>query len=117
MKRGKTNEKKLKKTYEKVRTLSLATPKARKTLVRKDNREIVDCISECCTNLLKGNVPLTSKQTSDLCRHKEKLRLVARKKTSLKKKTEVIQKGGFVGSLLIPVAAYFGNLLLGGKKN
>ena len=117
MKRGKTNEKKLAKTFEKVRILSVATPKARKRLVCEGNREIVDCISECCANVLKGNVPLTSKQTSDLCRHKEKLRLVARKKTGLKEKKEIIQKGGFLGSLLVPVAAVLGNLLLGGNKN
>ena len=53
---------KLRKTIEKVRILSLATPCVRKQLVQQGGREIVDCISECCVNILKGNVRLTPKQ-------------------------------------------------------
>lgn len=111
MKRGKTNREKLEKTFEKVRLLSLATPKARKSFVCEGNREIIDCISECCANVLKGKVPLTYKQKSNLCKHKNKLRLVVKKKLSLSKKKEIIQKGGFLGPLLIPVAALLGSLL------
>ena len=105
--------KKLKKTFEKVRILSLATPQARKQLVHEGNRELIDCVSECCANILKGNVPLTPKQKSILCKHKSKLRTVAQKKVSLKKKKEIIQKGGFLGAILGPVASILGSLLLG----
>ena len=111
MKRGKTNREKLEKTFEKVRLLSLATPKARKSFVCEGNREVIDCISECCANVLKGKVPLTSRQKSDLRKHRDKLRLVAKKKLSLTTKKGIIQKSGFLGSLLVPVAALLGSLL------
>ena len=116
MKRGKTNRKKLEKTFQKVRLLSLATPKARQRFVCEGKREVVDCISECCANVLKGRVPLTPRQKSHLCKHRDALRLVANKKLGLKKKTEIIQKGGFLGSLLVPVMALLGSFLLS-KKN
>ena len=71
MKRSKTNREKLEKTFEKVRLLSLATPKARKSFVCEGNKEVIDCLSECCANVLKGKVPLTSRQKSDLCKQRQ----------------------------------------------
>jgi len=103
---------KLKETFQKVRLLSLATPKARKQLIRDGGREVVDCVSECCMNILKGRVPLTPKQKTNLCKHKQQLRTVALKKVSLKKKKEIIQKGGFpLAAILVPAAAALGSLL------
>ena len=102
----------LAKTFRKVRILSLATPQVRKQLVDKGNKEIVDCISECCLNILKGNVHLTSKQKSRLEKHKEQLRAVANKRVNVKKKKEIIQKGGFpLTAILAPVASVLGSLL------
>ena len=70
---------KLRKTFEKVRILSLATPRVRKQLVQRNGREIVDCISECCVKILKGNVQLSPKQKSCLAKHKHKIREIAKK--------------------------------------
>ncbi len=103
---------KLQKTFEKVRILSLATPRVRKQLVQQGGREIVDCISECCVNILKGNVRLSPKQKSCLSKHKQKLREIAKKKVSLKQKKQIIQHGGFpLGAILAPVASVLGSLL------
>ncbi len=107
--------KKLRKTFEKVRLLSLATPHVRKQLVHEGGKDLINCVSECCVNILKGNVPLTSKQKKILCNHKTKLRTLAQKKVSLKKKKEIIQKGGFLGAILAPVASVLGSLLLGNR--
>ena len=104
---------KLRKTFEKVRILSLATPRVRKQLVQRGGREIIDCISECCVNILKGNVHLTPKQKSCLTKHKQKLREIAKRKISLKQKKKIIQQGGFpLGAILAPVASVLASLLV-----
>ena len=91
--------------------LSLATLRLRKQLVEKGGKDIVDCLSECCVDVLKGNVPLASKQNSLLAKHKKKLRIVVRKMETIVKK-KIIQTGGFLGALLNPEVAFLGNLLL-----
>ena len=106
------NKKKVKKTFEKVRILSLATPRARKQLIQKGGKEVVNCVSECCHNILKGNVPLTEEQKTRLFKHKNKLRSVADKKVGLQKKKVIIQTGGFpLAAILAPVASVLGSLL------
>jgi hypothetical protein len=60
---------------------------------------------------LKGNVPLSVTQKSRLAKLKGELRAVARKRVSLKKKKEIIQKGGFLGALLAPVASVLASML------
>jgi len=66
---------------------------------------------ECAKNLLKGNVPLSPAQLRTLRRHKQKLRQLAVKKTSLAKKKKLVQSGGFLGALLTPIISVLGNLL------
>ena len=102
----------LKKTFCKIKLLSVATPRARKQLIANGGRELIDCVSECCANILKGNVPLNDKQKATLCKHKNKLRKLALKKVGLKKKKQIIQTGGFpIGAILAPVASVLASLL------
>ncbi len=103
---------KLRKIFEKVRILSLATPRVRRQLIQRGGREIVDCVSECCVNILKGNVQLSPKQKSRLTKYKHKLREIAKKKVSLQQKKKIIQRGGFpLGAILTPVASVLASLL------
>ena len=96
-----------------MRILSVATPSVRKKLVREGNTDVINCIAECCLNILNGNVPLTGKQQAFLRKRKSKLRAIVDRKVSLKKKKEIIQKGGFqLGAILAPVAAFLGSMLL-----
>ena len=102
----------LKKSFHKIKLLFVATPPARKQLIANGDRELIDCVSECCTNILKGNVPLNNRQKAKLCKHKNNLRKLALKKVSLKKKKQIIQIGGFSsGAILAPVASVFVSLL------
>ena len=102
----------LKKTFRKIKFLSVATSRARKQLIANGGREIIDCVSECCANILKGNVPLNEKQKATLCKHKNNLRKLALKNISLKKKKKILQTGGFpIGSILAPVASVLASLL------
>ena len=86
--------------------------KAKRQYMKKCNKEFVDCVSECAKRL-RGNVPLTSNQTTKLRRNKKNLRSLATKKTSLKKKRQILQKGGFLAALLPPVLSLLGAALSG----
>ena len=100
------------KTYNKIKLLTLSTPKVQKQLIANGNRELIDCICEGCDNILKRQGrPLTINEKSKLCRHKEKLRTLVKKKVSLKEKKRIIQTGGFLGAILAPVASILGSLL------
>ena len=105
-----SSKKHAKKSFDKVRLLTLATPSARKQIIQKADREFVDCLSACCNNILKGNVPLTQKEKKKLSTHKQKLRKVAQKTVSLKDKKKIIQTGGFLGAILGPIASVLGGL-------
>ena len=109
------SNKKLKNTFETVRFLSVATPRAQKKLIKKGDKKFINCISECCLNILKGNVPLTIKEKKALKKHKNKLRALVNKNISVEKKKKIVQTGGFLSTLLVPVAAFLGKLLYKGE--
>ena len=77
--------------------------KAKRQYVKKCDKEFVDCINECAKNVLRGNVPLNSSQNSKLSLHNHNLRTLSVKKTSLKSKRQILEKGGFLGAILTPV--------------
>ena len=75
-----------KETFYKIKLLSAAIPRARKQLIANGDKELIDCVSECCVNILKGNIPLNEQQKTKLCKHKKNLRKLALMKVSLKEK-------------------------------
>ena len=84
--------------------------KAKRAYVRKCDKSFVDCISECAKNIIKGNVPLTKRQKARLRRSRNDIRALSVKKTSLRKKRKILQKGGFLTALLPPVLALLGGM-------
>jgi len=86
--------------------------RARRRLIQNCDRDLIDCFSECAKNVLNGNVDLNSRQFARLKREKKDVRVLARKRTSLRKKRQIVQKGGFVGALLMPAIATLGSLLV-----
>ena len=102
----------LKKTFRKIKLLSVATPWARKQFIAHGNRELIDYVSECCANILKGNIPLNDQQKAKFCKNKNNLRKLALKKVNLKKTKQIIQTGEFpIGAILAPVALVLASLL------
>jgi hypothetical protein len=95
----------LKKHANELVYLQKARPCIRNHLITKADRSLVDCLCECADNILKGNVPLTKLQKEKLKRNKAELRVLTKKSVSLKKKKAVLQKGGFLRSLLAPIAS------------
>lgn len=86
--------------------------KAKRDFVRKCDKEFIDCVSECAKNVIKGNVPLSNRQKISLRPRKKDIKELSLKKTSLRKKRNILQKGGFLSSLLAPVLSVLGSLLL-----
>ena len=101
----------LKKFSPYLRILHKSSPKVRKTLAKKHcSPEFIKCICECAKNVLAGNVTLSPEHKKRLKRHKESLRKLTLKKTSIKTKKRIVQSGGFLGALLGPIVKILGGL-------
>jgi len=103
-----------------LRRIQRLSDRARRGIIKKCDKHLIDCFCECSKNILKGNVPLKGAHLRKLRREKKNLRALALKKTSLKKKRKMLQKGGFIGALLTPVLSILGNILggaIGGNNN
>lgn len=94
-----------------LKVLSKATPAATKAIIKTGGHDLVNALCECSLNLLKGNVPLTPQQKKRLSRYKTTLRALAERKTSWKKRKALLQKGGFLQHLLLPVLGALGSIL------
>jgi hypothetical protein len=101
----------LKKHANELVYLQKARPCIRNHLITKADRSLVDRLCECADNILRGNVPLAKLQKEKLKRNKAGLRALTKKAVSLKKKKTILQKGGFLGSLLAPIASIVALLL------
>ena len=97
-----------------LKLMHKVSPKFRKQLLKKHCKgPFVRCISNCCLNVLKGNVPMSRGQLNKLRRRKHLLRQLASKQTPVKKKVSIIQKGGFLAALLPPIISVLGSFLGG----
>jgi len=85
--------------------------KGRRQYVKKCNKQFIDCVSECAKNVFRGNVPLTKQHSTKLRRNKNNLRALSVKKTSLRKKRQIIQKGGFLRAIITPILSLLGGLI------
>ena len=79
--------------------------KKRAQLLKEGGPPMQKTLRECAHNLLKGTVPLTEKQRKALKKHASGIRALAKKKTTLKKRLAVEQKGGFLFGLIAPILA------------
>ena len=95
---------KLKKHLPELQVLAKCRPRQRTHFIKQAPKDLINCISEVCSNTLKGNVPLKPAQKRALARYKRNLRQVADKRNSNKKRREIlVQKGGFIGALIGPL--------------
>ena len=73
------------------------------------DRDLIECICDCAHNVLKGNVPITDHQMQ-LTPHRHNLRELTKKRTSNKRRKEILQEGGFLGAILTPILSVLGGL-------
>jgi len=94
-----------------LKRINRLADKSKREYLKKCNKEFLDCLSECPKNVSRGNVPLSARRNARLRRNKNELRLLLAKKKSLRKKRQIVQKGGFLGALMTPVLSLFGGAL------
>jgi len=104
--------KRVKKYLPVLKRIAKLGDKAKRDFVRKCDKELLDCVSECAKNVIKGNVPLTARQKEKLRRCREDLRELSVKKTALRRKRRILQKGGFLGALLPLVLGVLSSVLM-----
>ena len=102
---------KTKRQGELLRCLCRAKPPAIKAILKNATPQLIHTLCECCHNVLKGNVPLTKHQKTRLRRHKTSLRELTKKKLTVKKRKQILQRGGFIGALLGPVLSVLKGVL------
>ena len=98
--------------------LSRLPPKCRTKLINDSPKEVIDCVGECCLNLIKGKVPVSSAQKKTLNAKKHHIRLLSSKRVPVGYKKKLLtQKGGaLLGLLLKPLlGSVLGTLLHGGS--
>ena len=80
--------------------LAKSKPKVVKQILKNANSNVIKAISEIALNMLNGVVRLTPAQKSKLKRFKKPMRDLNAPQTKLLAKRKIIQRGGFVGTLL-----------------
>ena len=101
----------LKKNVPMLKILQYAKPSLVKQVLKQSDNELLSVLCECCLNVLRGNVPLSTYQKKRLKFFKKTLRAAADKKTTLARKRVLFQKGGFLRLLIPPVLSVLGSLL------
>ena len=94
-----------------LKVLCGAKPALTKAVLKGASPDLINALSECSLNILKGNVRLSPAQKKQLSRYKQSLRTLARKGVSVKRRKQILQKGGFIGALLKPGLGVLGGLL------
>lgn len=95
--------KRIKKYVETLNYLSKCDRRTGKSIINSANSELINCISDICYNMLRGNLKINSTQKTKLDKYKNNIRKIANKKATQKSKKELIQKGGFLGAILAPL--------------
>ena len=104
------SRKRVQRVLPELRRLNRMKDKDRKRFIATCNKDFIHCICECVKNLLKGHLPVKRCHLKSLSRHKQSLRKLALKKTTLNKRKQILQKGGFLGLLLGPLVTGLGSL-------
>jgi len=73
----------MKKFFWLLNWISKLGNKEKSQYAKRCNKEFLDCIGKCAKNILRGNVQLSAKQKTALCRNRQNLRRLSIKKTLL----------------------------------
>lgn len=74
------------------------------TILKKADPKLIIAICEIIYNILEGNLPLDKKQKELLFKERNFLRKLVEKNKITYKRRLLVQKGGFILPLLLPIA-------------
>lgn len=75
-------------------------PRIVRALIQEADSEVLRVLCECCKTVINEGVNLDRGQIKKLRRYRQQLRLLSKKRTSVKQKKQALQRGGFLGALL-----------------
>ncbi len=101
----------LQEIHRELAKLKRLDTKDRKKFFKSCSKECVFSVCECVQNLLNNNLKINHSQLKKLSRHKQSLRELVAKRTSLVKRKRILQKGGFLGTLLPIIIPALSSLL------
>ena len=101
----------LKEIHRELIKLKRLGPKGRKKFFKSCSKDCIIKVCECIKNLLNGNLKIKTPHLKKLRRHRQTLRALAVKKTSLVKRKRLLQKGGFVSALIPAIAPAIAGLI------
>jgi hypothetical protein len=101
----------LKEIHQELNKLKRLGVSGRKKFFKTCSKECVNKICECVKNVLNANLEIKPAHLKKLSRHKQTLRALALKKTSLVKRKRLLQKGGFLAALLPAIIPAVTNLI------
>lgn len=106
----------LKKHFPQLKELKTQRKAIRKYILTQANAELVNCICECCLNVLNGNVKITKKQRKVLLPYGKILRMLAQRGVPVEtRRQRILQRGGgFLPALLVPILSVVAKLLKNG---
>lgn len=102
--------KRLERNYAALQALYKANRAIQKSMIAHGSKDFILSLVECVTNIIRGNAKLTPAQLNQLKPYERELKRFVRKKTSQKERKSILQKGGFLGSIVKPVLSFLGLL-------
>ena len=83
-----------------INLLRCTNKKNKNSIIQTAKKEEIFTICECALNILRGNVKLNTKDKLKLQKHKKILRKLIHISTPVIQKKKLIQKGGFIQTLI-----------------
>ena len=109
---------KMRRNREALLALQEISTGARRAMLGAVSEELLFTLAEAAKNIIIGNVPLTSAQSTELRSRANQLRELARKRTSKKRRVELWSQdgAGLLSSLLAPLASLLGGVFGGERR-
>ena len=82
-------------------------------IIDEGGMELVNCICDCVFNVLQGNIPINDEEKERLRQHRHCSRKLVNEKTSHRRRKQLIQEGGFLGSFIPILVGLVGKLFTG----
>lgn len=84
-----------------LRHMSKVDPETLQSILNGLNDEMINLISQICYNLMHKNLDVDAQRAErELGPHRQDICQLMNKKTSAGRKRNIVQKGGFIGTLL-----------------
>ena len=97
------NESRVRKHYPLLDYMKNLKPKEQRMIIKGATRELLLTLSEICLNLIKSNIDLAPSEIDKLRPYQSQIYDLTKRNHSLKKRKQIIQRGGFLSALLSAV--------------